>query len=319
MGGATPTPIAYWMRPPPCDRQDKLLTATPVNERRATGLALAAVALWSTVATAFKLGLAHLEPSQLLLIGSSISLALFGVLRSTRGNLRALLVRPWRDHRRCMLLGLLNPCAYYLVLFEAYDRLPAQIAQPLNYTWAITLALLSVPLLGQRLGPRALAGIALGYAGAALLVGRGGLSLAPGVDPLGVALALGSTLIWAVYWLQNARADRADALDTMTLSFFWGSLGVLAVCLASDGLPDLSAAGLLYGAWVGMVEMGLTFLLWQAALAHTASAARIGQLIFLSPLASFVLIALVLGEPLHASAVVALLLILAGVVIAQRA
>jgi hypothetical protein len=33
-------------------------------------------------------------------------------------------------------------------LFEAYDRLPAQVAQALNYTWALTLTLLAVPVLG---------------------------------------------------------------------------------------------------------------------------------------------------------------------------
>ena len=49
-----------------------------------------------------------------------------------------------------VLLGLLNPFLYYLVLFKAYALLPAQQAQPLNYTWAITLSLLAVPLLKQQ-------------------------------------------------------------------------------------------------------------------------------------------------------------------------
>jgi hypothetical protein len=48
-------------------------------------------------------------------------------------------------------LGFLNPFAYYFVLLQAYDLLPAQEAQPLNCTWAITLSLLSVPLLKQPL------------------------------------------------------------------------------------------------------------------------------------------------------------------------
>ena len=61
------------------------------------------------------------------------------------------------DRKLVCLLGLINPTAYYLILFAAYDRLPAHIAQPINYT-CITLALLAVPLLGQRLGKRTLAG-----------------------------------------------------------------------------------------------------------------------------------------------------------------
>ena len=45
---------------------------------------------------------------------------------------------------RAAALGFLNPFLYYVVLFKAYDLLPAQEAQPLNYTWAITLAILFV-------------------------------------------------------------------------------------------------------------------------------------------------------------------------------
>ena len=67
-------------------------------------------------------------------------------------------------------LGLINPTAYYLILFAAYDRLPAHIAQPINYTWAITLALLAVPILGQRLTLRSLWGILTSYLGVVILV-----------------------------------------------------------------------------------------------------------------------------------------------------
>ena len=48
-------------------------------------------------------------------------------------------------------MGLINPCLYYFLLFGAFDRLPAQEAQPLNYTWALVLAYMSVPFLGHRL------------------------------------------------------------------------------------------------------------------------------------------------------------------------
>ena len=37
--------------------------------------------------------------------------------------------------------GLINPCIYYLLLFQAYDRLLAQQALALNYTWPIVLVI----------------------------------------------------------------------------------------------------------------------------------------------------------------------------------
>ncbi len=70
-------------------------------------------------------------------------------------------------------MGLLNPFLYYIVLFKAYDLLPAQQAQPLNYTWALTLTILSVPMLGQRLTKIDSLACCLGYTGA-LIIATGG-------------------------------------------------------------------------------------------------------------------------------------------------
>jgi len=87
---------------------------------------------------------------------------------------------------------------------------------------------------------------------------------------------------------------------------------------ATAGLPAITPANLGYGAWVGLVEMGVAFLLWQRALALTAVAGRLGQLIFLSPFLSLVLIATVLGERIHPSAPVALAMIVAGLALSRR-
>ena len=69
-----------------------------------------------------------------------------------------------------------------------------------------------------------------------------------------------------------------------------------------------------FGAWVGLIEMGVTFLLWQQALRRTAHAGRIAQLIFLSPFLSLMLIDRVLGEHVHASSCVGLAAIVGGLV-----
>ena len=283
------------------------------TERAALGYALGAVALWSTVATAFKLGLRVLEPLQLLLIGTAVSALLFAGLATLRGAWQPSL----RTLRAGALFGLANPLLYYLVLFEAYDRLPAQIAQPLNYTWAITLALLAVPVLGQRLTPRMLAGIAIGYGGVLVLLTRGRLDGWSELDWLGVALALASTVVWAGYWLANARSI-LPAVTLLAWSFLLALPLVAAACHLGPGWPALSGPALAYGAWVGLVEMGITFLLWQQALRLTARAARIGQLIFLSPFLSLVLIATVLGETVHVTSVAGLAIIVLGLWVGRQ-
>jgi drug/metabolite transporter (DMT)-like permease len=283
------------------------------NERRAVAYALAAVALWSTVATGFKLGLQVLAPLQLLLLGTAVSTAVFWAAAWRR---RVLRVGP-DVLRRAALFGLVNPFAYYVVLFEAYDRLPAQIAQPVNYTWAITLAILAVPLLGQRLKPRTLLGIVVSYLGVVLLLTQGRFDALPDTDWLGFSLALASTVLWAGYWLMSTRSS-ADPAALMAWSFSFALPAVALACALGPGWPALGLRNVFYGAWVGVVEMGVTYLLWQRALRLTGHAARIGQLIFLSPFASFVLIDTVLGEPVHAASVAGLAVIVAGLLITGR-
>lgn len=288
------------------------------RERAALLSALAAVAAWSTVATGFKLGLATLAPLQLLCLGVWWSAALFALVAGARGDWRPPAGRPTPDFlARMAALGLVNPLLYYMVLFEAYDRLPAQIAQPLNYTWAVTLSLLAVPVLGQRLTRHALAGLLLGYAGVVVVLTQGRLDGWAGVDWPGVALALASTLLWAGYWLANART-RVAPVTLMAWSFLLALPAVTLACHLGPGLPPLTWRHLGFGAWVGLVEMGFAFLLWQRALRLTRHTARIGTLIFLSPVVSLWLIGAVLGEQVHVTSWIGLAVIIAGVVLARR-
>ena len=282
------------------------------RERRALGYALASVLLWSTVATGFKLGLRELAPVQLLFLGTVVALAFFAVARC----FVTVSLTP-RQHLAAAATGLLNPLAYYLILFEAYDRLPAQIAQPLNYTWAIALALLAVPLLRQRLGGRGWLGILVGYAGVLVVLTRGEFAGFGRFDTVGVVLALLSTLLWALYWIATVRL-RIHPVPLMLNGFAVATLLIAAICHATVGLPSITLATAGYGLWVGLVEIGVTFLLWQRALALTAHAGRISQLIFLSPLLSLVLIATVLGEAIHVSAIIGLLMIVGGLALSRR-
>jgi drug/metabolite transporter (DMT)-like permease len=283
-----------------------------INERAAFAFALGAVLFWSTVATGFKLGLAVLAVEQLLLLGTAISWLLFLCFSAVNRSWR---VAP-QDYPLVALLGLINPCAYYLVLFEAYDRLPAHIAQPLNYTWAITLALLAIPVLKQRISPRGWIGIAVSYLGVVLLLQASNPPGSSGWDVPGVLLALASTLLWAIYWLLNTRSRTAPAA-----LMFWSFTGALPVigliCAVGPGLPAVTATALGFGAWVGLLEMGVSFLLWQQALKRTAQAGRIGQLIFLSPFLSLIMIHFVLHEPISSGAIAGLIVIVAGIAIAQ--
>ncbi|XOV82258.1 MAG: DMT family transporter [bacterium] len=288
------------------------MEASAHNERPALILALTAIVLWSTVATAFKLGLAVMAVTQLLFLGTLVSWCVFALYALCS---EGFFIQP-ADRKWVPVLGLLNPLAYYLLLFAAYDRLPAHVAQPLNYTWAITLAILAVPLLKQQLTRATLIGIFVSYSGVILLLSGAQQSTAGTLDSAGVVLALLSTVLWATYWLINTRCT--SSVGAMMFWSFSCALPLIAgVCATGPGLPEWNLINLAYGSWVGLVEMGITFLLWQQALKRTRSVARLGQLIFLSPFLSLLLINQVLGEAISWQAIAGLAIIVLGVVLTQ--
>lgn len=281
------------------------------DQKKATRYGLATVAMWSTVASAFKLSLAHLTPPQLLLYASLTSCVVLAAILAVRGRLGGLGRLTRAQWKRSLLLGALNPFLYYSVLFAAYDLLPAQEAQPLNYTWAITLSLLAVPLLGQKLRGRDLAALLLGYGGVVVIATHGDVLGLRFASPVGVALALGSTVIWALYWILGTKDDRDPVVGLLANFLCSLPLTFLAVLCFSDPWP-VDWAGIAGAAYVGVFEMGLAFVTWLTALRCAENAARVANLIFLSPFLSLVLIHFFVGEAILPSTLIGLVLILAG-------
>jgi len=288
------------------------------SQSRAMLLGLSAVLLWSTVATAFKLSLQVMSPLQLLGWSGLFSTLVLAAAVSWQRQWGELLQQVKQRPGFYCALGVLNPALYYLVLFRAYDLLPAQQAQALNYTWALTLALLAVPLLKQKLYRVDVIAMLLGYLGALVIATRGDLLALEFDSPTGVALALGSTLIWALYWILNTRAEGSPAV-TLLLCFLFGTPLVWALMAWQGALQMPSLQGMLGAAYVGLFEMGVTFLLWLGALRAATHVSRISNLIFLSPFLSLVFIRLFLNEPIVPATFVGLGLIVGAVVLQQRA
>ena len=276
--------------------------------------ALAAVLFWSTSASAFKLTLRHLEPAQLLLVSTGVSTVVLGGVLLVRGQLRPVIALPGRAWLRSGALGLLNPCLYYLILFAAYARLPAQQAQPLNQTWALVLAWLSALLLGQRLLRwDVLAGF-ICYGGVLIVATRGDVLSFRFDDITGVALALGSTVIWALYWVGVTRDD-VDPVQRLFLNFLLALPPVALACALTSGAPPLSWPGWAGAAYVGIFEMGLTFVLWLGALQRARNAARVANLIFLSPFLSLLFIHRLVGESIEPATILGLVIIVSGLLL----
>ncbi len=281
------------------------------KQKKAYIYGCATVFIWSTVASAFKISLRHLDPLQLLLCADVVSIiTLFGIL-AARKNLHLLRTYSRTDLLFSAVMGILNPFLYYMILFKAYDLLPAQEAQPLNYTWAITLTLLSIPLLKQKIGLRDLIAIFISYFGVVIISTQGDPFSLHFSNIPGVLLALGSTIIWALYWIYNTK-DTHDPVASLFLNFLFGFPFILTTTLICSDFPPFSLPGLLGAIYVGMFEMGITFVLWLNALRLSSSTAKVGTLIFFSPFLSLIFIHFLVCEDIRMSTLAGLVFIIAG-------
>lgn len=289
-----------------------------VDQRKAYIYALSAVFIWSTMASAFKISLRYLEPIQLLLYSGAFATLFLGLLLAKQGKFAQAFRCSRREYGMSMLFGLLNPFLYYLVLLKAYDLLPAQQAQPLNYTWAITLTLLSIPLLKQKIRGLEMLALLVSYCGVVVIATEGHPLQLSFSNPQGVALALASTVVWALYWIFNTR-DRRDPIVALFVNFLCAFPLCLGYALFFSDLVWPPLPGLLGAVYIGLLEMGASFALWLLALKFTENTARIGNLIFISPFLSLVMIYFLVGERILSSTFVGLILIVAGLVLQKVA
>ena len=287
------------------------------NDRRAIKMGLGAVMLWSTVATAFSLSLRYLTPLQLVTVATGVSWGFFAIRLLSPERQNALRATPGRQRIMCLFVGWLNPGLYYLVLFAAYDQLPAQEAMAINYSWGITLALMAAPLLQQRLTLGALLSACISYGGIVVIATRGAPLSLDLAQPLGVALALLSTVLWSLYWIINTRLS-LDPEVNLFLNFS-GALPLLLTLLWFSDTPFPQVwqawAG---GLYVGLFEMGIAFVLWMGAMKATTSTLRISSLIFLSPPLSLLFIWVIAGESVQVYTLLGLALILVGLWLQRR-
>jgi len=286
------------------------------NQQKAYWLGGTTVLFWSTMATVFKLALAEMSVTQLIFYATLTgALVLACYLLITR-KIKALMPA-FRQHWRLTLVaGMINPVAYYLVLLEAYDRLPAQVAQPINYTWAITLSIMSVIFLRQKLKITDIIATPICYLGVIVISLQGQWSLNGSADGVGILLVVFSTLLWASYWILNVRDPREPGV-ALCLNFMVALPITAVVCSLDQGFVPLSQRGLLAAIYVGCFEMGLAFILWSNALRLAENTSRVSNLIFLAPFISLVFIHHLLGETIYNTTYFGLALIIGGLLIQQ--
>jgi drug/metabolite transporter (DMT)-like permease len=285
-------------------------------QNKAYFLAGFAVLFWSTVATSFKLALREYDFIQLIFYASVVSVVLLFAVLVFQGKTTQILRQTKQQWLNSFLMGAFNPLLYYLVLFKAYSLLPAQVAQPLNMIWPITLALLSVPLLGQKISWISIVALIISFGGVFFISSQGGFDGFKNTSPLGVILAVGSSVLWSLYWIFNVR-DRREEIVKLFLNFSIGMIYLVPVVALFSSFKITWGPGFWAVIYSGIFEVGITYVLWLKAMNLTTTNAKIGNLVFFAPFLSLVFIHFILKETIYATTFIGLIFIVSGVLFQQ--
>lgn len=268
----------------------------------ATLAGVGALILWAFLALLSRLA-AGIPPLQLTAMSFAVAGVLGLAVLAARGQLAAL-----RQPAIVWLHGVGGLFGYHALYFAALAWAPAVEANLLNYTWPLLIVLLSGPILGLRLGPRRLAGVALGFLGSIVLLGGG--ARFPAEAWLGFLCAAGCALAWSTY---SVTAKRLAAVPTEAVAGFCAASAVLAagahLAFEPSVMPDarqLLAAGIL-----GLGPVGAAFFLWDFGMKR-GDPRLLGTLAYAVPVASTLLLIAAGQGTLGWSVLAALVLVTGG-------
>ncbi len=283
--------------------------------------ALLAIVFWGISFVATKAALREVAPITLIFTRFAIgTVTLLGILVLRRRRL----VPPRDAWAPLAFMGFIGVFVHQLL--QSYGL---TLTSAVHTGWLIGLipiwsAVLSALVLRERFGVAKLAGLALGFAGAALVVTRGriGAGLISLPTTRGDLLILASTLNWALYTVSgNSTLKRLGPSLATAGSMFLGTLMLAPLFVLRRGwleLPALTPAG--WGAvlFLGIGCSALGYLFWYGAL-EKIEASRVAVFLYLEPLVTMAAAAVLLGEPVTATAVIGGLLVLGGVLLVQSA
>lgn len=221
------------------------------------------------------------------------------------------------------LMGFVGVFVHHMIQAHALTLTTAVQAGWLIGLTPLWSALLSAWALKESFGPTKIAGLAIGFLGAVLVVTRG--KVGPAVLALpstqGDLLILVSTLNWAIYTVLGHPAIKRlgpTRATTGALTLGWIMLAPLFVYTRGwREYGHLTAAGWTAVLFLGIACSGLGYLFWYGAL-EKIEASQVAAFLYLEPLITLAAAVWLLGETVGVTTVAGGVLVLAGVALVQR-
>ncbi|MDE0590751.1 EamA family transporter [Halocynthiibacter sp. C4] len=226
-----------------------------MTKATATAVGSIAILLWALLAL-FTVGTAPLPPLQVNAVAFAIGGALGLIWIAVNGEFAALRGISWKIYA----FGTAGLFGYHFLYFSALRMAPPAEAGLIAYLWPLLIVLFSGLLPGENLRAMHLVGAALGFTGAAVLLGGGTGFEAEHLT--GYALALCCAVVWASYSVISRRLSATPTASVTVFCLLTSALSFTAHLAFEETIwPETPLTWLaLIGLGVGPV--GIAFFVW---------------------------------------------------------
>lgn len=276
----------------------------------ATWVGCSAVVLWSALAL-LTVATSPVPPLLLTALSFGIGGAVGLVWLAATGQLGVLRRVPAQVYA----FGTAGLFGYHLLYFSALRLAPPAEAGLIAYLWPLLIVLGSGLLPGERLRPGHVAGAALAFAGAALILARGP---GGGGAALGHGLALAAAAVWAIYSLGSRRLGDQPTGAVAVYCLATAVLSGLAHLAFETPTWPAAAAGWLAVLALGLGPVGVAFLAWDLGVKR-GDIQLLGTASYAAPLLSTLLLVAAGAAEARPTLALAALMIAAGAGMAARA
>jgi drug/metabolite transporter (DMT)-like permease len=218
-----------------------------------------------------------------------------------------------------IIIGVLNTALPFALLSWGQQFVPSAFAGISMAALPLFVLPLAHVFTDEKLSPRKLFGVILGFTGALILIGPGVLRIGQGMEPLGQIACLAASLSYAISSIMTRRCPPLDSIVMAAITLSVGSACLIPAMLWIEGVPTVadprSTIAIIF---LGLVPTALAALL-RVVTIRSAGAVFMTLVNYQVPLWSVLFGTLVLAEVLPLRFFAALALILTGLAISQWA
>ncbi len=219
----------------------------------------------------------------------------------------------WRDF---VVMAILNNIIPFSLIFFAQTRIASGLASVLNATTPLFSLLVGYFFAGDKLGWNKLAGIGIGIAGVAVLIGPEALTGKP-ADALAMLAVIGATMSYGISGLWGRRLKAYSPAASATAQMICSTVMLTVIAGAADNfwnLPIPSAVALAAMLGLGVLSTALAYIIFFRIMA-SAGPTNVMLVTLLIPFSSIALGSAFLGEALTSRQILGAIVIGSGLLV----